>query len=64
MLFTLIEILPGIGVYFIAIIALAGGFALKLMLPFIAWVLFGLAMLYFVPAWARSGRNRPTPARR
>ncbi|MGE8388488.1 MAG: ABC transporter transmembrane domain-containing protein, partial [Pseudomonas sp.] len=49
-LFTVIEIAPGIGVYFIAIIALAGGFDLKLMLPFIAWVaLFGLAMLYFVP---------------
>lgn len=64
-LFTLIEILPGIGVYFIAIIALAGGFALKLMLPFIAWVvLFGLAMLYFVPGWARSGRSRPMPGRR
>ena len=29
-LFILIEIAPGIGVYFIAIIALAGGFALKL----------------------------------
>ncbi len=37
-LFTLIEIAPGIGVYFIAIIALAGGFALKLMLPFLAWI--------------------------
>ena len=58
-LFTLIEIVPGIGVYFIAIIALAGGFALKLMLPFIAWLaLFGLAMLYFVPRLGRVGQEQ------
>ncbi|QJQ21216.1 ABC transporter ATP-binding protein [Pseudomonas sp. SK] len=58
-LFTVIEILPGIGVYFIAIIALAGGFALKLMLPFIAWVLlFGLAMLYFVPRLGEVGQEQ------
>ncbi|WP_263262517.1 ABC transporter ATP-binding protein [Pseudomonas sp. RIT-PI-S] len=58
-LFTLIEIIPGIGVYFIAIIALAGGFALKLMLPFIAWLtLFGLAMLYFVPRLGKVGQEQ------
>ena len=58
-LFTMIEILPGIGVYFIAIIALAGGFALKLMLPFLAWVvLFGLAMWYFVPRLGKVGQEQ------
>ena len=58
-LFTLIEILPGIGVYFIAIIALAGGFALKLMLPFLAWiVLFGLVMVYFVPRLGKVGQEQ------
>ncbi|HEK1687297.1 TPA: ABC transporter ATP-binding protein [Pseudomonas putida] len=58
-LFTLIEILPGIGVYFVAIIALAGGFALKLMLPFIAWVvLFGLTMVYFVPRLGKVGQEQ------
>ncbi|WP_339101718.1 ABC transporter ATP-binding protein [Pseudomonas sp. G166] len=58
-LFTLIEIAPGIGVYFIAIIALAGGFDLKLMLPFIAWVaLFGLAMRYFVPRLGKVGQEQ------
>ncbi|QXI41633.1 ABC transporter ATP-binding protein/permease [Pseudomonas wayambapalatensis] len=58
-LFTLIEILPGIGVYFVAIIALAGGFALKLMLPFIAWVaLFGLTMVYFVPRLGQVGQEQ------
>ncbi|HDS1679263.1 TPA: ABC transporter ATP-binding protein [Pseudomonas putida] len=58
-LFTVIEIVPGIGVYFIAIIALAGGFAAKLMLPFIAWLaLFGLAMLYFVPRLGKVGQEQ------
>ncbi|QXI36764.1 ABC transporter ATP-binding protein [Pseudomonas xantholysinigenes] len=58
-LFTLIEILPGIGVYFVAIIALAGGFALKLMLPFMAWIaLFGLAMVYFVPRLGQVGQEQ------
>ncbi|RON69419.1 ABC transporter ATP-binding protein [Pseudomonas fluorescens] len=58
-LFTMIEIIPGIGVYFIAIIALAGGFALKLMLPFIGWaVLFALAMWYFVPRLGEVGQEQ------
>ncbi len=58
-LFTVIEIIPGIGVYFIAIIALAGAFDLKLMLPFVAWiVLFGLAMLYFVPRLGKVGQEQ------
>jgi ATP-binding cassette subfamily B multidrug efflux pump len=30
------------------------------MLPFLAWVvLFGLAMLYFVPRLGKSARDRP-----
>ena len=58
-LFTLIEIAPGIGVYFIAIIALAGGFDLRLMLPFVGWVvLFGLAMMYFVPRLGKVGQEQ------
>ncbi|MCS3471480.1 ATP-binding cassette subfamily B multidrug efflux pump [Pseudomonas sp. JUb42] len=58
-LFTIIEIALGIGVYFIAIIALAGGFDLKLMLPFLAWVaLFGLAMAYFVPRLGKVGQEQ------
>ncbi|AMA46387.1 ABC transporter ATP-binding protein [Pseudomonas sp. 22-AL-CL-001] len=58
-LFTLVEIIPGIGVYFVAIVALAGGFALKLMLPFLAWiVLFGLAMAYFVPRLGKVGQEQ------
>jgi ATP-binding cassette subfamily B multidrug efflux pump len=58
-LFTLIEIALGIGVYFIALIALAGGFDLRLMLPFMAWIaLFGLAMLYFVPRLGKVGQEQ------
>ena len=58
-LFTVIEIAPGIGVYFIAIIGLAGGFDLKLMLPFLAWImLFGLAMWYFVPRLGKVGQEQ------
>ncbi|WDY55902.1 ABC transporter ATP-binding protein [Pseudomonas sp. PSKL.D1] len=58
-LFTLIDLIPGIGVYFVAIIALAGGFSLNLMLPFIAWLtLFGLTMLYFVPRLGRVGQEQ------
>ncbi|MFF7709208.1 ATP-binding cassette domain-containing protein [Pseudomonas sp. NPDC007930] len=58
-LFTAVEIVPGIGVYFVAIIALAGGFAFKLMLPFLGWiVLFGLAMAYFVPRLGKVGQEQ------
>ncbi|SUE24646.1 Putative multidrug export ATP-binding/permease protein SAV1866 [Ralstonia mannitolilytica] len=58
-LFTFIEIVLAIGVYFITIIALAGGFDLRLMLPFIAWVvLFGLAMRYFVPRLGKVGQEQ------
>ncbi|SCU75676.1 membrane hypothetical protein [Cupriavidus necator] len=58
-LFTFIEIVLAIGVYFITIIALAGGFDVRLMLPFIAWiVLFGLAMLYFVPRLGKVGQEQ------
>jgi ATP-binding cassette subfamily B multidrug efflux pump len=58
-LLTFVEIVLGIGVYFITIIALAGGFDPRLMLPFIAWILlFGLAMLYFVPRLGKVGQEQ------
>ncbi|MCK9513309.1 MAG: ABC transporter ATP-binding protein/permease [Pigmentiphaga sp.] len=54
---TFIEIVLGIGVYFVTIIALAGGFDQRLMLPFLAWItLFGAAMLYFVPRLGKAGQ--------
>ncbi|SOY69017.1 putative Peptide-transporting ATPase [Cupriavidus taiwanensis] len=58
-LFTFIEIVLAIGVYFITIIALAGGFDFRLMLPFIGWIaMFGLAMLYFVPRLGQVGQEQ------
>jgi len=59
MLLTLFEIVVGIGVYFFTIIALAGSFDLRLMIPFIAWiVLYGLAMRYFVPRLGKVGQEQ------
>lgn len=58
-LMTFTEIVIGIGVYFITILALAGSFDLRLMLPFIGWItLFGLAMLYFVPRLGKVGQEQ------
>lgn len=58
-LFTFIEIVLGIGVYFVTIVALAGGFDPRLMLPFVGWIiLFGLAMAYFVPRLGKVGQEQ------
>jgi ATP-binding cassette subfamily B multidrug efflux pump len=58
-LLTFIEIVLGIGVYFITIVVFAGGFDTRLMLPFISWiVLFGLAMVYFVPRLGKVGQEQ------
>jgi len=58
-LLTFCEIVLGINVYLVTIIALAGGFDLRLMLPFIAWLmLYALAMLHFVPRLGRVGQEQ------
>jgi ATP-binding cassette subfamily B multidrug efflux pump len=58
-LLTLCEIVLGIGVYFFTIIALAGSFDLRLMLPFVGWaLLYGLAMMYFVPRLGKVGQEQ------
>jgi len=58
-LLTFCEIVLGIAVYFFAIVALAGGFDLRLMLPFIAWMaLYGLTMMYFVPRLGKVGKDQ------
>ncbi|MFT3801909.1 MAG: ABC transporter ATP-binding protein [Burkholderiaceae bacterium] len=58
-LFTFCEIALGIGVYFFAIVALAGGFDLRLMLPFLGWMLlYGLTMRYFVPRLGKVGQEQ------
>lgn len=58
-LMTFTEIVLGIGVYFITILALAAGFDLRLILPFVGWItLFSLAMLYFVPRLGKVGQEQ------
>jgi len=58
-LLTFTEIVLGIGVYFVTILALAAGFDIRLILPFLAWItLFGLAMLYFVPKLGKVGQEQ------
>ena len=58
-LLTFIEIILGIGVYFITLIAIAGGFDARLMLPFIGWLaLYGLTMRYFVPRLGKVGQEQ------
>ena len=57
MVFTTTEVVIGIGVYFIAIVALAGGFEARLMLPFLGWfVLYAAAVFFFVPRLGRIGK--------
>ncbi|THU05008.1 ABC transporter ATP-binding protein [Lampropedia puyangensis] len=58
-LMTFAEIVLGIGVYFITIMALAASFDWRLMLPFIGWiVLYSAAMAYFVPRLGRVGKEQ------
>ena len=57
MIFTSTEVIIGIGVYFITILALAGSFDGRLMLPFLGWlVLYLLGIWYFVPRLGRIGK--------
>jgi len=58
-LLTFCEIVLGIGVYFVTILALAGGFDARLALPFAVWLaLYGAAMVVFVPRLGRIGREQ------
>ena len=57
MIFTSTEVVIGIGVYFITILALAGSFDGRLMLPFLGWaVCYLLGIWYFVPRLGRIGK--------
>jgi ATP-binding cassette subfamily B multidrug efflux pump len=57
MLFTTTEVIIGIGVYFITIVALAGSFDLRLAMPFVGWlVLYGISCTWFVPRLGRMGK--------
>jgi len=57
MIFTTVEVIIGIGIYFITILALAGGFDGRLVLPFAGWfVLYAISVYYFVPRLGRIGK--------
>lgn len=57
MLFTTTEVIIGIGVYFITIVALAASFDTRLMIPFAAWLTcYALSCVYFVPRLGRIGK--------
>ncbi|MEZ0309430.1 MAG: ABC transporter transmembrane domain-containing protein, partial [Ramlibacter sp.] len=59
MVFTVTEVVIGIGIYFITIVALAGGFDARLMLPFAGWfVLYAISVTYFVPRLGRIGKKQ------
>lgn len=50
MIFTTCDVAIGMGVYLVTILALAGGFEWRLLLPFLAWALcYAAACWYFVP---------------
>jgi ATP-binding cassette subfamily B multidrug efflux pump len=56
-IFTVTEVIIGVGVYFLSFLALAGAFDLRLMLPFLGWfALYLLAIWYFVPRLGRIGK--------
>ena len=56
-IFTTVEVIIGIGVYFLTFIALAAAFDLRLMLPFLVWLaLYAASTAFFVPRLARIGK--------
>jgi ATP-binding cassette subfamily B multidrug efflux pump len=56
-IFTTTEVVIGIGVYFITIIAMTGAFDLRLMVPFLVWLAaYTLSTCFFVPRLARIGK--------
>jgi ATP-binding cassette subfamily B multidrug efflux pump len=59
MVFTTTEVIIGIGVYLVTIVALAGGFDTRLMLPFLGWLAaYAVSVWYFVPRLARIGKRQ------
>jgi ATP-binding cassette subfamily B multidrug efflux pump len=57
MVFTVTEVIIGIGVYLVTIAVLAAAFDARLIAPFAAWFfLYAAAVFYFVPRLARIGR--------
>lgn len=58
-IFMVVDVLVGISVYLISILILAGSFELRLMIPFIVWILvYVLACWYFVPRLGKIGQKQ------
>ena len=56
---TLADVLVGIAVYFLTMVALAASFDLRLIWPFAIWLsLYALAVVYFVPRLAKVGKEQ------
>ena len=59
MIFTTTDVLVGISVYFVTIVALAGVFDARLMIPFVVWLAcYILAIIYFVPRLGKIGKKQ------
>ncbi|MFT3815072.1 MAG: ABC transporter ATP-binding protein [Acidovorax sp.] len=59
MIFTLSDVVVGMGVYLLTILLLAAGFDARLLLPFGAWVAcYALACWYFVPRLGQVGKQQ------
>jgi ATP-binding cassette subfamily B multidrug efflux pump len=57
-IFTTVEVIIGIGAYFITFVTLAAAFDTRLMLPFLGWaLLYAISCSYFVPRLARIGKE-------
>ncbi|MCS6763503.1 MAG: ABC transporter ATP-binding protein/permease [Candidatus Protistobacter heckmanni] len=55
-MFVVMDILVFVAIYFVTMVALAGGLDVWLMLPFLGWLgLYALSILFFVPRLARIG---------
>ena len=58
-IFIVVDVLVGVGVYFISILLLAGSFDAYLLLPFGIWLLcYALACWYFVPRLGKIGQEQ------
>ncbi|MEO9101570.1 MAG: ABC transporter ATP-binding protein, partial [Burkholderiaceae bacterium] len=56
---TLADVLVGVAVYFLTMVALAASFDLRLIWPFAIWLaLYALAVAYFVPRLAKVGKEQ------
>ncbi|AVS97251.1 ABC transporter ATP-binding protein [Paracidovorax avenae] len=57
MIFTTTDVVIGMGVYLVTILALAAGFDVRLLVPFALWVLcYAAACWYFVPRLGKVGK--------